>query len=95
MVPDGRMPEHRFTSLDDLIRDIEAQTAGRPKLPEILAIVIHMMVASDADPYLLLGVLTEGITHAISSRIPAKDQAEVAEEALSLLRERLKEHGLR
>lgn len=88
------MTERRFPSLDELIRDIESQAATRPELPEILAVVIRMMVSSDADPYLLLGVMTEGIAHAIAERIPAEEQAEVADEALSLLRERLEANGL-
>lgn len=94
MVPDRGMPERRFPSLDELIRDIESQTASRPELAEILAVVIRMMVASDADPYLLLGVLTEGIAHTIASRIPEDEQADTAEEALSLLQERLEANGL-
>ena len=88
------MPERQFPSLDELIRDIEDQTASRPSLPEILAVVIRMMVASNADPYLLLGVMTEGVAHAIASRIPSEDQADVAEEAVSLLQERLEANGL-
>ena len=91
----GGMPDHHFPSLDDLIRDIERETATRPELPEVLTTVIRMMVASDdADPYLLVGVLTEGVSHAIASRIPKEDQSEVAGEALSLLRERLQANGL-
>ena len=88
------MPERRFPSLDELIRDIESQAASRPELPKILAVVIRMLVSSDADPYLLLGVMTEGIAHAIAARIPAEEQAEVAAEALSLLQERLEANGL-
>lgn len=88
------MPERRFPSLDALIRDIESQSATRPELPEILAIVIRMIVASDADPYLLLGVMTEGMAHAIAARIPAQEQSDVAEEALSLLQERLEANDL-
>ncbi len=91
----GGMPDRHFPSLDELIRDIERETATRPELPEVLAMVVRMMVASDdVDPYLLLGVLTEGVSHTIASRIPEEDQTEVAGEALSLLQERLQAKGL-
>ena len=90
----GGMPDNHFPSLDDLIRDIERETATRPDLPEVLATVVRMMAASDADPYLLVGVLTEGVSHVIASRIPEEERSEVAEEALSLLQERLQANGL-
>lgn len=88
------MSDHHFPSLDDLIRKIEAETATRPELPQVLAHVIRMMVASEADPYILVGVLTEGVSHTIASRIPRANQGEVAEEALALLRERLETNGM-
>lgn len=88
------MSDHHFPSLDELIRQVEAESATRPDLPQLLASVIRMMVASEADPNLLVGVLIEGLAHAIGARIPAERRQEVGRETLALLRDRLQAHGL-
>lgn len=88
------MPDRDFPSLQHLLREIEARAADRTSLPEVLAQVICRLTASEADPYLLIGVMAEGIVQAIAARIPAECQADVANEALGLLQERLQTNRL-
>ena len=88
------MSDRHFPALDDLIRDIEAKTATRPELPQMLAQLIPMALARDADPYILLGVLIEGVVHTLASSIPPEARAAVAKDVLRLLCERLRARGL-
>jgi hypothetical protein len=88
------MTDQTFPSLRDLLREIEAQAADRSSLPQVLARVICTLTASEADPYLLLGVLAEGIAQVTASRIPGECQADVAGAALALVQERLQARHL-
>jgi hypothetical protein len=88
------MSDRSFPSLSDLLREIEAQTADLSSLPQVLARMICTLTASEADPYLLLGVLAEGIAQVTASRIPPECRAEVAGAALELVQERLKARRL-
>ena len=87
------MPEQSFPDLDALIRPIEARATEFPDPLAILIAMLKMVVASDADPYLLAGALVEGIAATISARIPPERQAEVAVETVRLLRDRLETRG--
>jgi hypothetical protein len=89
----GAMPD-RFTALDALIRDAESAAANHPDPLAVLAMLLKMVIASDADPYLLNGALIESIAATIVRRIPKERQEEVvAGEALRLLHARLRENG--
>jgi hypothetical protein len=49
---------------------------------------------SEAGPYLLIGMLTEGINAAVVQRIPDEKRREVGMAALLLLHDRLSAEGL-
>jgi hypothetical protein len=88
------MPERTFPTIETLIREVEAQAASRPELPSLLAAVIRMMAESEADPYMLAGVMIEGAVHTLTSRVPAEVQSEAAAALVRLLAERLRENGV-
>jgi hypothetical protein len=87
------MPEQSFPDLDALIRQIEARAIEFPDPLAILLAMLKMVIASDADPYLLAGALVEGIAATISARIPPERQGEVAVEIVRLLGDRLETRG--
>ena len=87
------MPDHFTTPLDALIRDAESAAANHTDPLAVLAMLLKMVIASDADPYLLNGALIDGITATIMRRIPKERQEEVAGEAIRLLHARLRENG--
>jgi hypothetical protein len=87
------MAEQSFPNLDALIRQIEAQAIEFPDPLAVLIAMLKMVIASDADLYLLAGALVEGIAATISARIPPERQGEVAVEIVRLLRDRLETRG--
>jgi hypothetical protein len=88
------MAEHRFRSLDRLIRQANQASSRKPGSVEMLARVIQLVTADGADPYLVLGVLIEGAVHTLAEYIPPERQADATEELGRLLVERLKARGL-
>jgi hypothetical protein len=88
------MPRRRFPALDDLIRRIEREVAGQPDPHAVLAALLRLLIADETDPYVLTGILIEGIAAAIAKGIPAERQAEMSVEAMRLLRDRMRAHGL-
>jgi len=88
------MPDRPYPAVKALIRRVQRVAADRPDPRVILAEVIHMIGASEADPYEVLGVLVEGAVHTIAEHIPAERQADTAQELLRLLTDRLKAHGI-
>lgn len=87
------MPDRFTTPLDALIRDAESAAANHTDPLAVLAMLLKMVIASDADPYLLNGALIESIAATIMRRIPKERQEEVAGEAIRLLHARLRENG--
>jgi hypothetical protein len=88
------MAEHRFRSLDRLIRQANQASSRKPGSVEMLARVIQLVTADGADPYLVIGVLVEGAVHTLAEHIPPERQADATEELGRLLVERLKARGL-
>jgi len=88
------MPDRPYPAIDALIRRVQRVAADRPDPTHILAEVIAMIGASEADPYLVLGVLVEGVAHTVDKHIPAARQAATTAEVVQLLKLRLKAHGL-
>jgi hypothetical protein len=88
------MPERPFPAVHALIRRVQRVAADRPDPRVILAEVIRMIGASEADPYEILGVLVEGAAHTLAEHIPPERQADTAAELRQLLIERLKAHGI-
>jgi hypothetical protein len=87
------MPD-RNPTLDALISQVEAQAAERPDTVAILVGVLKLVIASEADPYLLSGAMIEGIASTILQRIPDEKRGEVGLEAVRLLRDRLHAYGI-
>jgi hypothetical protein len=88
------MPDRPYPALDALIRRVQRVAKDRPDPTHILAEVISMIGASEADPYTVLGVLVEGAAHTLVRHIPPERQAETAAMLLQLVQDRLKAHGL-
>jgi hypothetical protein len=55
--------------------------------------MVKLVIASDTDPYLLIGSLLEAIDTTLTERIPAEKRGEVAVMVLRLLRDLLKANG--
>jgi hypothetical protein len=87
------MPD-RNPALDALIREVETQAAGKPDPVAILVGILKLVVASEADPYLLSGALVEGIASTLMQRIPDEKRSEVGVETVRLLRDRLHAYGI-
>jgi hypothetical protein len=60
----------------------------------VVSLPLKLTIDSDVDPYLLIGELIEAIAVAAAKRIPAEKQGEVSVEAVRLLRDRLRAHGV-
>ena len=87
------MPDQPFPDLAALIRDIEAKAAEQPDPLVVLITLLKMVIASDADPYLLAGALVEDIAATIAAKIPPERQGDVSVETMRLLRDRFKVTG--
>jgi hypothetical protein len=87
------MPD-RSAALDAMIREMEARAAEKPDGVAILVGVLKLVIASEADPYLLSGALVEGIASTILQRIPNEKRGEVGVDAMRLLRDRLHAYGI-
>jgi len=85
---------HGRPEVDRLIRLAEQTAKNHPDLVEELAGYIRIVAASDADQYLLMGVLIEGAVHSLTSRIPTECQTDTASALLKLLTDRLRACGL-
>jgi hypothetical protein len=59
-----------------------------------LADIITIIGDSEADPYLIIGVLVEGAVHTLQSRIPGERQIETASGMLKLVADRLRDTGI-
>ena len=82
-----------FPALDALIRDVETITADQTDPLAVLILLLHMLIRSEVDPYLLNGALIEGIAATIIQRIPTEKRGEASLEAMRLLRDQLRSHG--
>ena len=80
----------RYPILDSMIRQVEANAAAEPDNVAALAAMLRLVIASDADPYILVGVLIEGLAEAIVQRIPAEKQGDVGLQSMRLLLQQLK-----
>jgi hypothetical protein len=85
--------EKRFETVEDLIRQVETTAAEEPDVLALVVAIIKFFVRSEIDPYLLSGVLIEGIAGTINGRIPEDRKREVAVQAIRLLQERLQAGG--
>jgi hypothetical protein len=88
------MPDHRFRTLERLIRQANQASSRKPDSIQMLAEVIRLVTEDGADPYLVIGVLIEGAVHTVARHIPVERQAETTEQLGQLLVDRLKARGL-
>lgn len=73
----------------------QAETAAA-KVPDPLldlAAVIKDALESEADPYVMLGVLLEGIAQTLVTRVPPERHRSTLAAALVMLRQRLADRG--
>jgi len=88
------VPDRIFGEILRLIEQAEEAAAATPDATSLLAHVIRLTVRADADPYLILGVLVEGVAHTLATRVPDERRGEIGSEVSKLLVERLKAHGI-
>ncbi len=88
------MTERRFRTLERLIQQANQASSRKPDSVEMLARMIRLVTDDGADPYLVIGVLVEGVVHTLATHIPAERQAEATEQLGQILVERLKGRGL-
>ena len=84
--------DKRFQAVEDLIRQVETKAADEPDTLALVVALIKFAVRSEIDPYLLNGVLIEGIASTIR-RIPVRRRRQVATETIRVLLERLQAGG--
>lgn len=78
--------------LEDEVRGLialaNAAAAATPDRPAVVATAITTAIVEAADPWLLIGVLVEGIAETINRSIPAARRQECAAAIIALLVER-------
>jgi hypothetical protein len=87
------MPDRPFLAVKALVHNVERVAKEKPDPTLILAEAICRIAASDADPYLVLGVLIEGAAHTLAASIPLEGQADTVAALVQLWRDRLRVHG--
>ena len=85
-------PDH--SEIDKLIRLAERAAANGADPVQTLTDIIKVASQSDADPYLVIGVLLEGSVHTLESRIPSERQQDTAGALVRLIADRLQAKGL-
>jgi hypothetical protein len=91
----GNPKPHRDRSeFDKLVQLSEKAATGQPDPVRALADIIKLVSASDADPYLVMGVLIEGAVSTLGGRIPKERHEDTASAILQLLADRLNDAGL-
>ena len=68
--------------------------ANEPDTLALAVALIKFFIRSDVDPYLLIGVLIEGIAGILAQRIPEDRQRELLPRLFRLLHERLQAGGM-
>jgi hypothetical protein len=82
------------SELNKLIQLAERAAADEPDPVRALADIIKVVAESDADPYVVIGVLVEGAVHALESRIPEERKEDTAGALVQLIADRLRGNGL-
>ena len=89
------MADHSKT-VASLIRAAEQAFAAAKEddLVAYLAVLLRLLIWTEADPHLLAGALAEGVAATIAERIPAERQGEASREIVQVLVDRLRAHGV-
>jgi hypothetical protein len=85
--------EKRFQAIEDLIREVETNAVDQPDTLALVVALIKFAIRSEVDPYVLNGLLIEGIANTINKRIPRRRKRQVTVEVVRLLLERLQAGG--
>lgn len=88
--PDKRPGDPAVRRLTD---QAECAAAQAPDTLADLAATIKLALRDETDPYVLLGVLVEGIAQTLTTRIPAQRHDAALAALLVKLRERLGDRG--
>jgi len=88
------LEERRFAAVDAVIQKA-VEAAERESDPlATLALLLRLILRSEADPYLLNGILIDALVASIAEKIPAEKRAETAAAAHLLLANRLRQRGI-
>jgi hypothetical protein len=80
-------------ALNRLIQGAEAATASQRDLLKLLITALNVVIASDADPYLVSAALIEGLATTVTQKLPDAKRGELSVKVVRLLRDRLRLHG--
>lgn len=80
-------------TIANLILLAKKAAAEQPDLIALLAEKVRAAVGSNADPYLLMGTLIEGVAYTLAS-LPQERQSDTARAAIRLLFDRLQAEDL-
>jgi hypothetical protein len=88
----GKRPNAR--TVRRLTTQAERAAAQAPDTLADLSVAIKRALQSEADPYVMLGVLLEGVTQTLITRIPPERHGTTLAAAQVTLRERLADRGV-
>jgi hypothetical protein len=91
MKPTRKRPNAR--TVRKLSGQAEHAAAQAPDKLAELSVAIKVALQSEADPYVMLGVLLEGLTQTLVTRIPPQRHRGTLAAALVMLRQRLADRG--
>lgn len=91
MKPTRKRPN--FRTIRKLSSQAEQAAAQAPDPLAELSVAIKAALQTQADPYVMLGVLLEGMTQTLITRIPPERHLGTLTAALVLLRQRLAARG--
>jgi hypothetical protein len=82
--------ETQREAVEELLALARNVAAGGPNPLAELGTGIRALIASEVDPYLLMGVLLEGVVQTLATRIPASRQDDALLASLLILLNRLR-----
>ena len=82
------------SEVDKLARLAEQAAASVADPLRALADIIRMFAASEADPYVLMGVLIEGVVHTLRATIPDERHQNCGPALVKILIDRLQANGI-
>ena len=89
------MQSQTDATLGSLRRQVCDAAAGTPNRLAMLVDLLNTTIASDTDPYLLLGALTEGAVRTLACRVPPERRSDIALALVSIMLDRMRAEGVR
>jgi hypothetical protein len=77
-----------------LARLAQEAAEGHPDQVAVFRAAVKAAIASEADPYLVIGLMVEGIAATISDQRPPEQRREIAAATIHLLLDRFAARGL-